>query len=378
MLCILFPLQAKINATAQNRVMRHKHASPLISLLLATSTLVTPVYANKPLFEDDKPIKAVLSAPLSQLYKQRKKEVRLYQDATLSFQGEHGTQKANLKVRTRGNWRRLNCKHPPLRLNFKKKANDGGLFERQDKLKLVGQCKNGSKYEEFVGLEYLVYKIWEELSPHHLKSRRIEMSYVDTDERMKPRTVNTFVIESIEDAAKRSNKKLLDIEKIKRRQLDRQATALAEIFQLFIGNTDYSTITGQPGSTCCHNIRLIADKTDSPETSTGVIPIPYDFDVSGFVDAPYAAPAAQYPIEDVRRRYFSGTCKEERHFTSAITRFNDRKTAIYDIVNNAEFLSTFSLKKTRNYLDAFYTLIDNPERVQKEILERCRGSLIKG
>ncbi len=161
------------------------------------------------------------------------------------------------------------------------------------------------------------------------------MSYVDTDGRMKPRTANTFIIESIEDAAKRSQKKLLDIEKIKRSQLNPQATALAEMFQLFIGNTDYSTITGQPGSTCCHNVRLIADKTNPPETSTGVIPIPYDFDASGFIDAPYSVPAAQYPIKDVRRRYFSGTCKEERHFMSAIARFNDRKTALYDIVNSA-------------------------------------------
>lgn len=349
-----------------------------LTILLVAGVLANPAYAKKVLFKNDTTIKAVLSAPISQLYKEKEKEIRLYQDATLTYQDENGTQKTNLKVRTRGNWRRLNCKHPPLRLNFKKKANDGNLFERQDKLKLVGQCKSGSKFEQFVGLEYVIYKIWEELSPHHLKSRRIEMSYVDTDGRIKPRTANTFVIESIEDAAKRSKKKLLVIEKIKRRQLDPQATALAEIFQLFIGNTDYSTITGQPGSTCCHNIRLIADKTDSPETSSGVIPIPYDFDVSGFVDTPYAAPAAQYPIEDVRRRYFSGTCKEERHFMSAIARFNDRKIAIYDIINSAEFLSASSMKKTLRYLDEFYTLIDNPARVEKYILKRCRGSLIKG
>jgi hypothetical protein len=358
--------------------MRLKQTIQLILLFLVASTLVKPVYAKKPLFKSDEPLKAALSATLSQLYKQKKQEVRLYQDATLSFRSDGGTQKANLKVRTRGNWRRLNCNHPPLRLNFKKTANDGSLFERQDKIKLVGQCKNGSKYEQFVGLEYLIYKIWAELSPHHLKSRRVEMSYIDTDGRMKPRTANTFIIESIEDAAKRSKKKLLDVETIKRSQLDQQATALLEIFQLFIGNTDYSTITGQPGSTCCHNVRLIVDKTNSPETSTGVIPIPYDFDASGFVDAPYSAPAAQYPIEDVRRRYFSGTCKEERHFMSAIARFNDRKIALYDIVNGADYLNAFSLKKTQKYLDAFYTLVNDPKRVQKEILGRCRGSLIKG
>lgn len=358
--------------------MKINKSNSLFYLILTSSVLAHPAYAKKLLFENDAPIKAVLSAPISQLYREKKKEIRLYQDATLTYQDENGTQKTNLKVRTRGNWRRLNCDHPPLRLNFKKKANDGSLFERQDKLKLVGQCKNSSKFEQYVGLEYLIYKIWQELSPHHLKSRRIEMSYVDTDGKNKPRTANTFIIENIEDAAKRSKKKVLDIQKVKRNQLDRQATALAEMFQLFIGNTDYSTLTGQPGSNCCHNIRLIADKADSPENATGIIPIPYDFDVSGFVDTPYAAPATQYPIKDVRRRYFSGTCKEERHFMSAIDRFNDRKTAIYTIVNNADFLNAFSMKKTLRYLDEFYSLIDNPMRVDKDILKRCRGSLLKG
>jgi len=332
-------------------------------------------WATKPLFNSKEPLTAVLSTPLTQLYKQKKQEVRLYQDGTLSYlYGDAASNKLNLTVRTRGNYRRLNCKHPPLRLNFKKKANDSTLFERQNKLKLVGQCKNGPKFEQYVGLEYIVYQIWEELSEYHFKTRLVNLSYVDTDGKMKPRTTTTFLIEEIDDVAKRSKRINPDDEKVSRAQLDFKQAALLELFEFFIGNTDYSTLTGPPGNRCCHNVRLIAKKN----VRNGMIPIPYDFDVSGFVNAPYATPAAQYPIKTVRQRYYSGLCKQEHNLEFAIQRFNDRKNNIYDIVNNSGLLSKTFHKNTIKYLDAFYKTINNPARVEREIIKRCRGSLLEG
>lgn len=342
-------------------------------LLLA----LLPISGNaaKPLFSSDEPIDAVLSAPLTQAYRERKQDVRLYKQGTFSFKyGADKTHRLDVKIRTRGNFRRLNCAHPPLHLNFLKKGNDGTLFERQDKLKLVGPCKSGSSYQEYIGREYLVYKLWEEMSPYHFKTRLVNLSYIDTDDKRKPWQATSFLIEDIADAAKRSNRERLAQPRVTRRQMNLEQTALLEVFQLLIGNTDYSTLAAPEGENCCHNARLLVEKNQTDD----VIPVPYDFDVSGLVDAPYAEPPAQYRIKKVRQRYFTGWCKEDVRFLNAIELFKQRQSRLYDIVTRASVINESSRNKTLQYLDSFYELIGEPKRVQKEIIGRCRGEVISG
>jgi len=345
-----------------------------IFAILISIVSIDKTFAKKPLFKDKTPIQAVLSAPLSQAYVQRKKKVRLYLDSTLTYKENEQNQKLAVKIRTRGNFRRLNCAHPPLHLNFAKKKNNNTLFEKQNKLKLVGQCRNGKAYQDYLGLEYLAYQIWQEVSDYHFKTRLVELSYVDTNGKKKPWSTNTFLIEDVDELAKRYKRKVLDVEKIKRQQLDLAQTALLELFQLFIGNTDYSTLTSPAGKICCHNTRLIADK----DPAIKVIPIPYDFDVSGFVNAPYATPSDLYPIKRVRERYFSGWCKEDKHYANSIQRFNDSKANVVKLVSSSDLLSQRSISQTTKYIDSFYALINDDARVKKEILGRCRGKVIKG
>jgi hypothetical protein len=343
--------------------------------LLLLALLPISGNAAKPLFSSDEPIEAVLSAPLTQAYGERKKDVRLYKLGTFSFKyATDKTHRLDVKIRTRGNYRRLNCTHPPLHLNFVKKGNDSTLFEKQDKLKLVGPCKSGSAYQEYIGLEYLVYKLWEEMSPYHFKTRLVNLSYVDTDNKRKPWQATTFLIEDVDDVAKRSKRERLAQPKGIRRQMNLEQTALLEVFQLLIGNTDYSTLAAPEDDNCCHNARLLVEK----DKTTDVIPVPYDFDVSGFVDAPYAEPPAQYRIKRVRQRYFTGWCKEDAQFLAAIELFKQRQASLYDIVQQASVISEKSRKKALEYLDSFSDLIDDPKRVQKEIIGRCRGEVIRG
>ena len=347
-----------------------------LTIVIVYGYLIVPEQAlAKPLFNNELPIKAVISAPISSVYTQRKKDVRLYFNGSLSYQNEAGeNNKIPLKIKTRGNYRRLNCSHPPLRLNFSKKKNDDNLFARQNKLKLVSPCKGGKPYQELIGLEYLAYKIWQEVSDYHFKTRLLELSYIDTDSKKRPWSAMAFVIEDVSDMAKRTKHKPVKVNKVSRLQLDLQQTALFELFQLLIGNTDFSTLRSRPGTDCCHNTRLIAAK----DATNGIIPVPYDFDMSGFVNAPYAVPAEQHPIENVRQRYFSGWCKDSARFQQAIDRFNERKTAVYQQLENSILLSASTQKRKLKYLDRFYSLINSPEKVERQIVGRCRGSVISG
>lgn len=356
----------------KNTVSRHAKSvfCLLVFLFPATHSL-----ASKPLFTSNEPLEAVLSAPIAQAYSERKKDVRLYRPGIFSYKyGSGKTNRLDVSIRTRGNFRRLNCSLPPLHLNFQKRANDSTVFERQNKLKLVGPCKTGASYQQLIGLEYLVYKLWEELSPYHFKTRLINLTYIDTAKKRKPRQATTFVIEDIDDVAKRLKRERLEQNKVNRRQMSLSQTALVEMFHLFIANTDYSTLVAPAGDNCCHNSRLLV----YPEAVADAIPVPYDFDSSGFVNAPYAKPAPQYPIKKVRQRYFSGWCKEDHHFLNAIQLFRDRKSRLFDIVQDATVINDKTKQKAVQFMQDFYTLIDSPKRVDKEILKRCRGSVIKG
>jgi hypothetical protein len=41
------------------------------------------------------------------------------------------------------------------------------------------------------------------------------------------------------------------------------------------------------------------------------VPVPYDFDWSGLVDAPYAGPPEGIPIQNVRQRNYRGYCAHQ-------------------------------------------------------------------
>jgi hypothetical protein len=118
-----------------------------------------------PLFQDEAVLKAVLTAPISQAYAQRHQEARIYFPGQWTYIDEHGeTQRLEVKIRTRGHFRREVCEQPPLQLNFKKSQVKGTLFAGQNKLKLVAPCKEGKRYQQYVILEYLAYKIYQLLT----------------------------------------------------------------------------------------------------------------------------------------------------------------------------------------------------------------------
>ena len=202
--------------------MKTKYLLQLTLGLVVGAFGIADALAEKPLFNNENLLEAVLTAPISDVYKQKKKDVRLYMDGTLSYKNDNGAvEKLNVKVRTRGNFRRFNCIRPPLRLNFVKNANDGTLFEKQNKLKLVGPCQKGPNYQQYLNLEYLAYKIWQEVSEFHFKTRLIEMRYLDSGGKRKPWTSTTFIIEDEHEMAKRFKRKPVKLEKIARQQLHR-------------------------------------------------------------------------------------------------------------------------------------------------------------
>jgi hypothetical protein len=344
------------------------------SFIVAVATLLivgSPEAAErKPLFQDHATLKAVLTAPIVQTYAQRTSDVRIYHPGQWTFTNARGeSQRLDVSIRIRGNFRREYCELPPIRLNFKKSQVKGTLFEGQDKLKLVSPCQNGLESQQKLLMEYLAYRTFEILTDYSFGSRLIRLSFVDSDEKKKPWTDLVFVIEDDSDIGKRLKLDKVRVASNKFEDLDRPTTALAELFQLLISNHDYSVLEGPDDEYCCHNSEMFTRK----ESADKRIPIPFDFDMSGLVNANYASPPAHLPIRLVRTRYYRGLCQPEDVMQETIAHMLSKKDEIMALFETQEDLSRLTRSRSIGYVRKFFEILEDGPSFNEEVLDRCRG-----
>ncbi len=315
-------------------------------------------------------MKAVLTAPISQVYQQRDQDIRIYYPGQWTFTNSDGeTQRLDVSIRTRGNFRREFCELPPLQLNFKKSQVKGTQFKGQDKLKLVAPCDHGPSAQQHVLMEYLAYRIFEILTDRSFGTRLMRLSYIDSDGRRSSWTDLVFAIEDDDDVAKRLGLEKLRVAYNTFDQLDQPATALVELFQLMIGNNDYSVLQGPDGEACCHNIDMFVDK----EAVDKRIAIPFDFDMSGLVYAKYAAPPSHLPIRSVRSRYFRGLCQPPEVLDAAIDQIRSKRVEIMALFTETEDLSRLSRGRGMKFLTEYFEILADPETLKSDVIDRCRG-----
>jgi hypothetical protein len=325
---------------------------------------------RNPLFAEHQILKAVLTAPISQTYAQRHSDVRLYFPGQWSFLDENGeTRRLDVSIRIRGNFRKDYCELPPIRLNFKKSQVKGTLFSGQDKLKLVSPCQHGLKSQQDLLLEYLAYRIFEVLTDYSFGARLMRLSYVDSDDKLKSWTDLVFVIEDEGDIGKRLGLDKAHVAENRFEELDQPTTALMELFQLLISNHDYSVLKGPPGEYCCHNSVMYTREQRADQR----IPIPYDFDMSGLVSAPYAAPPSHLPIRLVRTRYYRGLCQPPEVMDAAVDQMLSKKAEILALFTELKELSRLSRNRNLSYVKKFFAILENEALFEELVLDRCRG-----
>lgn len=346
------------------------HIFSCVALLALTLAGGTSAAKEQPLFQNDAPLKAVLTAPITQTYGQRHQDVRLYHPGQWTYIDNDGqTKRLEVSIRTRGHFRREYCELPPLQLNFKKSQVKGTLFAGQNKLKVVAPCKDSGRYQQYVILEYLAYRTFEIITDHSFKTRLVRLSYVDSDEKLESWTDLVFVIEADADVAKRLRLDRLHLPSLKYARLDHPQTALVQLFQLLIANNDFSVIKGSRDQDCCHNVLVLGTE----DVDSARVPVPFDFDMSGMVNTGYAAPPSQLPINDVRQRYFNGLCQPDEILAEAIAHVQSKRDEILALYENSAELDARNKSKSVDYIKDFFDILDSPKRIQREIVGRCRG-----
>jgi hypothetical protein len=258
-----------------------------------------------------------------------------------------------LQFRARGHVRRMarTCDYVPLLLDFDKKAGKGTLFARQDALKLVVQCAGGRDYEQFLLKEYLAYRIYNLLTHQSFRARLAKVSYVDKATGKPMGTRMGMFLEDETDVAHRLEGRVVELRRLMFADLDSDALMPAMLFEFMIGNTDLSIYA-------LHNVRIVQrqDKT--------LHVIPYDFDLSGLVNAPYATPGRDFLIKSVTERLYRGPCRNQEMVDPYIANFVAKKDAIRALPDAIPGISKQTRDETRNYIDSFYGAIRKPRDVK--------------
>jgi hypothetical protein len=271
-------------------------------------------------------------------------------------------------IQTRGKWRFENCEPPPLTLELAAEPTSDQPAGGQSIVHLTTQCKPQPRYERFLVQEYLAYRIWELLGGVALRTRLAEIEYRDNETGKKMWTGHALLVEDIHLAAERLGRRWLEREKIRSVALDPEATALFTLFQYMIGNTDWSIVQGSPGERCCHNAALLGE----PSSESGFQPLPFDFDASGLVNTGEIAPSEAIPITSVRQRLYRGLCAHNPHIPEAVEAVVAARPEIEALLASLE-LTPGVKRTTSRYLASFYETVNDPAKLQKQILGRCRS-----
>ncbi len=258
------------------------------------------------------------------------------------------------------------CSFPPLRVQFNAKSAATSIFRGQRSLKLVTHCQQNEGFQQYVLLEYAAYRLYNALTSESFRVRLAQIDYVDDDRHIMTSRLG-FFIEDVDDVAKRNGQdRLRRVNRISISQLDPAAAARFAVFQYMIGNLDWAMIASVPGEDCCHNARLVGVKG----AATGLIPVPYDFDFSGLVNAPYAVPPDLIKVPNVRTRRYRGFCSNNEQAQAFAADLVTRRTALLAILDTTPQLSEGARRRAGSYLGNFFDQIGSPPQVAN-IMKTC-------
>ena len=286
----------------------------LLLLCCSDTALATPLFAS------DEVLEVELRGPIGSTVRDKRK--RAERPFTIVVDGESWP----VDVRVRGKSRVGQCRFPPLRLDFRRDAVIGGPFAGLGKVKLVTHCKDADHYDANLFEEYATYRMFSLLSEFSHRVRLMRIRYVDTAKPGKAALVRyAFALEPIELVARRMQAVEHEVPHVVKSRLATDQAALVFVFHYLIANSDWSLVTAEDEETCCHNGRLLHKEGRN-------YIVPYDFDLSGFVNARYADPGPSLPIRRVTSRLYRGYCIKGLDLGVAVDAIVAREAGITGVV----------------------------------------------
>jgi hypothetical protein len=328
--------------------------------------LANNVFAES-LFDSSEALQVTIEAPMRQLIRHRTRKEEF--DAVLRYHDDAGAEIVlPIRLAARGNSRLETCSFPPLRLIIDSTQAEGTVFAGQHKLKVVTQCDRSSYGKDWLLLEMGIYRAYNVITDNSYRVRPLQVTYKDIESKRWEQVQPAFILESTAAVARRLQRKSIRPASVDIKQYSIAETASNLLFQFLIGNTDFAIKRGPSGEGCCHNGRVLA----TSGTQDDWIVLPYDFDQAGLINTKYALPSEQFSISRVTTRLYRGFCSHNDALKESIALFNERRDEITAALISPD-LKKKKFKRAHKFVDKFYEIINDPEDLYDDILNKCRG-----
>ena len=336
----------------------NKQTIYFIIFLCVNLTVAQTAQKSDQLFADQSP----MSIKLSYSNKEMNRKTDDSTFITTAMEYLHNGKWASIEVnlRARGNFRRAECYFPPIKMKIKKDQYAGTIFDGNKTMKLVLPCKIESENNDNVLQEFIAYKIYEKISPYHFKTRRVDIEFNEPKgKKVKNFQLKGFLIEDDKRVAKRHAGKVFE-RYVHPMAMQHLTSVHNAFFQYLLGNTDFSVAYQ-------HNGKLLyIDKQ--------IIPLPYDFDMTGWVNPSYATVNTTLGISSVQERKYRGFKREQKYFDQVRQQLIDQKDEMMNMVASyeAEFNDTKEYKNMFDFMEAFYEVLEDDKKFQKSIVDQAR------
>jgi hypothetical protein len=313
----------------------------------------------RPLFTATDPVEFTLTANFGAINKDRNPESTTRFPAVLTVAGADGAPKhIAVKLSARGHFRRMarNCSVVPLRVEFPRDGTAGTPFDGQTNLKLGTGCSDSKEFEQITLREYLQYPLFNLVTPLSFRARLARVTYTDEKSKKKSAARYALFIEHENDVARRAEGRVVELPRTVFKDIHDETLTRMMLFEYMIGNTDMSIWA-------LHNVRLIQ------KPNRTLVVVPYDFDLSGLVHAPYATPDRKLGLRSVVDRLYRGPCRTADEFEAAASAFRAKRTDMLVLVDATRGLEPGVRNEVKEYVEGFFRSIDKPSSIKKTLVD---------
>lgn len=284
--------------------------------------------------------KITLEADMTTLLENRQTEE--YAPALLTMDDGRSFQ---VKIKPKGKYRRKVAEVPPLKVKFAKKALQANGLDTLNEVKLVLPCYDNNLGDELIVREYLAYRMFEHLTDACVRARLLRLTLRDAHVEKSRKVMYALLLEDNEETAARLHGQEIEQYGLEASSMIENQLALVCMFEYMIGNTDWDVAM-------MRNVRLLR----SSETDK-ILAVPYDFDFSGFVSAPYASPSSESGILTVRDRFLMANGVDREALRRATLLLKRTQDELYGICR-FKLISKASSMELIDYLETFFQQID--------------------
>jgi hypothetical protein len=183
-----------------------------------------------------------------------------------------------------------------------------------------------------------VYRTLNILTDTSLQVRLVRITYHDTQKNHPDIQTWAFFVEDEDDFADRMGAKLVE-DRVSPETLVPGCLTRLYAFEYMIGNLDWDIPSGK-------NIITLAFPNGAR------VAVPYDFDWSKSVDAPWTGLAPEFD-----RRNLPPLCRSEAEWSHTFMQFETHKTQIRQLYNQFHYLPVEELVPSLSYYEHFFIMI---------------------